>query len=60
MGDVTKDIVENQRILRSYTKSLYCRKLENLSKMDDFSRQIPNTKLNQDHGNCQNCPINSK
>ena len=41
-GDITTDTVEMQRIIRSYYKSLYATKLENVQEMDWF---LPFTKV---------------
>ena len=35
-GDITSDTVEIQRIIRSYFKNLYLRKVENVTEMDNF------------------------
>ena len=39
--DITTDTEENERISRSYFKSLYSTKLENLDEMDDFLDRYP-------------------
>jgi hypothetical protein len=51
---------EIQKIIRSYYKSLYSTKMENLDEMDNFqdSNQIPN--LNQNQINHLNSPIAPK
>jgi len=43
--DITTKTEEVQKIIRSYYKSLYLRKLENLGEIDDFSGQIPHTEV---------------
>ena len=55
-GDITTELEEIQSIIRSYYKRLYSTKLENLDEMDDFSRQIPHTKLKSREGNYLNRP----
>jgi hypothetical protein len=35
-GDITTETIEIQKIIRSYYKSLYSPKLENLDEMDNF------------------------
>jgi hypothetical protein len=56
-GDVTTETVEIQKIIRSYYKSLYSTKFENLDVMDIFldTYQVP--KLKQDQINHLNSPI---
>ena len=49
--------METQKIIRSYYKSLYSRKLENLDEMHGFL-DIP--KLNQEQVNYLNRPISHK
>jgi hypothetical protein len=48
IGDITTETEEIQNIIRSYYKSIYSTKLENLDEMDNFldKHQIP--KLNKD------------
>jgi hypothetical protein len=58
--DITTETEEILKIIRSYYKSLYSTKLENLDEMDNFFRQIPIPKLNQDQINHLNSPITSK
>ena len=48
--DITADTEEIQRIIRSYYKSLYATKLENVKQMDLFSDKYYIAKLNQDQG----------
>jgi F0F1-type ATP synthase delta subunit len=52
--------VAKYKIIRSYYKSLYSAKLENLDKMDDFLERYHVPKLNQDQVNYLNSPITSK
>jgi hypothetical protein len=47
-GDITTKTEEIKKIIRSYYKSLYATKLENLDKMDDFLDIYQLPKLNQD------------
>ena len=47
-GDITTDTEEIQRIIRSYYKSLYATKLENVEEMDSFLDKYHIPKLNQD------------
>ena len=56
-GDITTETEENQEIFRSYYKSLYSTKLENLEEMDRFLYKHQVTKLNQDQINHLNSPI---
>jgi hypothetical protein len=44
-GDIIIESEEIQNIIRSYYKRLYSTKLENLDEMDNFSREIPGTKV---------------
>jgi hypothetical protein len=59
-GAITTEPEEIQSIIRSYYKSLYSRKLENLDEMENFldSYQVP--KLNQVQINNLNSPISPK
>jgi hypothetical protein len=61
-GDITKETEELQKkkIIRSYFKSLYAIKLENLDKMDNFLEWYQIPKLNQDYINHLNSPITPK
>ena len=53
-----KNITEEiQRIIRSYYKSLYAKKLENVKEMDLFLPKCHISKLNQDQVNNLNRPI---
>lgn len=45
-----KDTEEVHRIIRSYFKILYSTKMENLNKMDGFSKQKPLTKTKSRSG----------
>ena len=45
-----KDTEEFHRIIRSYFKILYSTKMENLNKMDGFSKQKPLTKTKSRSG----------
>ena len=49
--ETKSDTEEIQRIIRSYFKSLYSTKLENLNEMDDFLDRYHLPKLNQDQVN---------
>ena len=51
---------EIQKIIRTYYKSLYSTKLENLDEMDDFLDRYHTPKLNQDQVNYLNIPITPK
>ena len=45
-GDITtEELKKFKKITRSYYKSLYSTKLENLDEMDNFYRLIPGTKV---------------
>ena len=46
-GDITTDTEEIQRIIRSYYKSLYSTKLENVKEMDIFLDKYNIPKFNQ-------------
>jgi hypothetical protein len=46
--------------MRSYYKSLYSTKLENLDEMDGFLDRCHIPKLNQEQVNCLNRPISHK
>ena len=56
-GDITTDIEEIQRIIRSYYKRLYATKLENVREMDLFLDKYHIPKLNQDQVNNLNRPV---
>jgi hypothetical protein len=47
-GDITTEPEEIQNIIRSYYKSLYSTKLENLVEMNNFLDRYQVPKLNQD------------
>ena len=51
---------DTKNIIRSYYKSLYSTKLENLDEMDNFLDKYQVSKLNQDHIHDLNCPISPK
>jgi hypothetical protein len=53
-GNITTDI---QKIIRSYYKSPYSTKLENLDEMDNFQDRYQTPKLNQNQINHLNNPI---
>ena len=59
-GDITTEPKEIQNIIRSYYKSLYSIKLENLDDMDIFLDRYQIQKLNQDQINDLNSPISPK
>ena len=59
-GDITTDTEEIQRIIRSYYKSLYATKLENVQEMDRFLDKCHLPKLNQDQVNNLNRPVSSE
>jgi hypothetical protein len=50
-GDITTEPEEIQNIIKSYYKSLYSTKLENLDEMDNFLDRYQVPKLNQDQIN---------
>jgi hypothetical protein len=56
-GDITTESEEIQKIIRSYYKSLYSTKLENLDEMDNFLDRCQVPRLNQDQINDLNSPI---
>jgi hypothetical protein len=49
-----------KKIIRSYYKSLYSTKLENLDERDGFLHRCHITKLNQEQVNYLNRPISHK
>jgi hypothetical protein len=59
-GDITIESEEIQNIIRSYYKSLYSTKLENLDEMENFLDRYQVPKLNQDQINDLNSHISSK
>jgi hypothetical protein len=59
-GDITTEHEEIQNIIRSYYKSLYSTKQENLNEMDKFLDRYQVPKLNQDQIHDLNCPISPK
>ena len=58
--DITTKPEEIQNIIRSYYKSLYSTKLENLDEMDNISDRYQEIKLNQDQIKDLNSPISHK
>jgi hypothetical protein len=58
--DITTETAEITKMIRSYYKSLYSTKLENLGEMDDFLDRYQLPKLNQDQTNHLNSPLTSK
>jgi hypothetical protein len=54
------ETVEIQNIIRSYYKSLYSTKLENLDEMDNFLDICQVSKIRQDQINHLNSPITPK
>jgi hypothetical protein len=58
--DIRTDPEEIQNIIRSYYKSLYSTKLENLDEMNKFLERYQLPKLNQDQINDLNNPISPK
>jgi dsDNA-specific endonuclease/ATPase MutS2 len=58
-GDIT-EYEEIQNIIRSYYKSLYSTKLQNLDEMDKILERYQVPKLNQDQINDLNSPISPK
>jgi hypothetical protein len=59
-GDITTESEEIQKIIRSYYKSLYSAKLENLDEMDSYLDRYQVPKLYQDQINGLNSPISPK
>jgi hypothetical protein len=55
--DITTKPEEIENIIRSYYKSLYSTKLENLDEMDNISDRYQVIKLNQDQIKDLNSPI---
>ena len=58
--DITTETEEIQEIIRTYNKSLYSTKLENLEEMDKFLDIYQILKLNEDQVNHLNNPITPK
>ena len=56
-GDITTDTEEIQRIIRSYYKSLYATKLENVEEMDTFLDKYNLPKLSEDQVSSLNRPL---
>ena len=59
-GDITTRTKEIKKKIRTYYKSLYSTKLENLDEMDDFLEKYKVPKLNQDKINHLNSLITPK
>jgi hypothetical protein len=59
-GDISTESEEIQKIIRSYYKSLYSTKLENLDEMENFLVRYQVLKLNQDQIDDLNSPISPK
>jgi hypothetical protein len=59
-GHLTIESEKTQNTIRSYYKSIYSTKLENLDKIDNFLDRYQEPKLNQDHINGLNSPLCSK
>ena len=57
---MTTETEEIQEVIRSYYKSLYSTKLENLEEMDNFLDRYQIPKLNQNQINHINSPITPK
>jgi uncharacterized protein YydD (DUF2326 family) len=55
-GDITRETVETQKIIRFYDKSLYSTKLKNLDEIDTFLDTYMVPMLKQDQINNLNCP----
>jgi hypothetical protein len=60
MRDITTETKEIQKIIRSYHKSLYSKKLKNVDLMDNFLDRYQAPKLVQDQINHLNSPITPK
>jgi dsDNA-specific endonuclease/ATPase MutS2 len=58
--NITTEPEEIKSIIRSYYKSLYSIKLQNLDEMDNFLDRYQIPKLNQDQINDLNSPISPK
>ena len=59
-GDITTDPKEIQNTIRSFYKSIYSTKLENLDEMDNFLNRYQVPKLNQYQVNDLNSHISPK
>jgi hypothetical protein len=59
-GNITTDPDEIQNTIRSYYKSLYSTKLENMDEMDKFLDRYQVPKLNQGQINYPNLPMSPK
>jgi hypothetical protein len=56
-GEITKNTMEIQEIIRDYFHSLYSNKFENLEEMDIFLETYNHPKLNQEDINQLNISI---
>ena len=56
-GDITTDMEEIERVIRSYFENLYFTKLENLKQMNNVLDKYYLPKLNQEQMNKLNKPI---
>ena len=56
-GEVTMDITEIQKIIRTYYMQIYTNKMENLEEMDKFLEKCNLPRLNQDKIEKMNGPI---
>jgi glutamyl-tRNA reductase len=59
-GEITKNTMEIQEIIRDYFESLYSNKFENLEEMDRFLEIYNQSKLNQEGINHLNRSITQK
>jgi hypothetical protein len=59
-GDITTEPEEIQNIIRSYFKSLYSTKLENMDEIDNFLDRYQVPKLNHDQINDLNSSVSPK
>jgi hypothetical protein len=59
-GDITAEPEEIQNTIRSYYKSLYSTKLENLDEIDNFLDRYQVSKVNHDQMKDLNSPISPK
>ena len=58
--DITTETWKFQEIIRSYYKTLYSTKLENMDEMDNFLDTYESPTLKQDHINHLNSPIQGR
>ena len=56
-GEVTRDNVEIQRIIRDYYEQLYGNKMDNLEEMDRFLENFNLPRLNQEEIEIMNNPL---